>query len=230
MSLRGDVLGRPVGYVVPKSERQPIVTKWSGMTDFHHAPPSYGIFFKQYHNYTCWYLSRFGFCSRDLEDVVMDLMTRFMERDSLGVFSNAWGTQSKTGQSVFRTYYTHFLLSYARGKRRNLARVSQYEHLLCDRPVDEDSKDTWIIVHGPTTELSSGITDEENFQDLVSRIDIDESLYDALFVIWDMAKDADPVHATGLARRLGCSRSEAAFLLARVRQAIAFLSYERCNT
>lgn len=152
-----DVLGRPAGYVVPKEERQPIVTEWSGMTDFHHAPPDYGTFFEQYKSYTLWYLSNFGFRRDDLENVAMDLMTRFMERDSIGVFSNGWETQSKTGQSVFRTYYTHFLLAYAPGKKRNLARVSTSELLLWDATIDEEGTTSWGDVNGPSTTIDSDV-------------------------------------------------------------------------
>jgi hypothetical protein len=201
------------------------------MDDFHHAPPSYEIFFRQYKNYTYWYLLKFGFCPNDIDDVVMELITRFMERDSIGVFSNGWESQSKTGQSVFRTYYTHFLLAYAPGKKRNLARVSQSEILLCDKPIGERGQDSWIDVHGPTVEFTQALTDEESFQDLVSRLKdgIDESLYDALFAVLDLMMAGGRVGGVAVARSLGCSEHEGRRLFRQVMDAIASSRYEPCT-
>lgn len=161
-----DVLGRKPGYVVPAEERQEIVTDWSGMDDFHHAPPDYGIFFEQYKSYTVWYLNKFGFVVDDMENVVMDLMTRFMERDSMGVFSNGWSSRSKTGESVFRTYYTHFLLAYAPGKKRNLVRVKQNELLLWDAAIGDEDSTTWGDLNGPTDTIDA----EVDFDSMVAGI------------------------------------------------------------
>lgn len=44
-----DVLDRPSGHVVAVEDRIPIVTDWSGPEDWHHAPPSYDVWAKQYY-------------------------------------------------------------------------------------------------------------------------------------------------------------------------------------
>ncbi len=172
-----DVLGRPPGYVVPEKDRIPIVTEWSGMTDYDHAPPSYAVFFEQYYTYTNWYVSKFlpkG--SNQLEDIVMELMTRFMERDSVGVFSNSWESRSKKGHSVFRTYYTHFLLAYTPGKRRNAARIAANELLIMNAPVSDDGSVTWADIHAPTSTIDTEVEFNAmvaGIHDSASTLDVD---------------------------------------------------------
>jgi hypothetical protein len=210
-----DVLGRPPGYVVPKEERQAIVTDWSGMDDFHHAPPNYGVFFSQYKSYTLWYLSNFGFHRDDIENVAMDLMTRFMERDSIGVFSNGWESRSKTGESVFRTYYTHFLLAYAPGKKRNIARVKSNELLLWDAAIgDDDGSTTWGDLHGPAGTIDT----EVDFHDMVDSIrsgasDLEVSVIDRMIEL--AMGSTRKLRRADVVRELGVKAEAADRILAR---------------
>jgi len=166
----GDVLGRPIGYVVSPEDRLPIKTSWTGMTDYVNAPPDYGTFFRQYLSYTRFLVSKFGVPSSDLEDVVSDIMTRFLERDSIGVFSNDWASRSATGKSNFRSYYSRFVVTYAQGMNRNVRRHASRNVLICDAPVDDDNRTTCEDEHAPTESFEDTTVQSMDFESLVASL------------------------------------------------------------
>lgn len=236
-----DVLGRPIGYVVPPEDRQPIVTDWSGHDDYVNAPPDYGTFYRQYRSYTYYLVRKFAPPKSDIDDVVADIIMRFIERDSIGVFSSEWATRSATGRSNFRSYYSRFVVTYARGKTRNVYKHNGRNVLIFDAPVSDDGSVSWGDENA-SGEISN--SNDMEFELLVSRIkaEIDESLYDALFAILDMAGEmclrdvkwrfvtrrfAAKRNGRGwlseahLAKRLGIRASEAQQILDKLKPVIA---------
>lgn len=225
-----DVLDRPVNYVVPPSERQPIVTDWTGPDDYVNAPPSYDAFYRQYRSYTYFLVLKFGVRPSDLDDVVNDIIVRFWERDSIGVFRREWKTRSATKKSNFRSYYSRFVVTYARGKNRNVYRHGARSPLICDGPSYVDENKTWIEVFGPTVEFEDALVTGQEFEALIKRAfhEVDESLYDAMFALLELAQERRPGKRVGevaLARRLGIQGHAARNLLAQLRQAIAWATY-----
>lgn len=215
----GDVLGRPINHVVAAEDRQPILTEWSGMNDYVNAPPDYGIFYKQYFTYTRFLVSKFGVPSSDLEDVVSDIMTRFLERDSIGVFSSEWASRSATGRSNFRSYYSRFVVTYAQGKNRNVRKHAGRNVLICDAPADDDSRSTWLDEHAPTTSFEADVVSDMSFESLVKglRAQVAPELSSAVDAVVELAMGGPTVRVAALARRLGCSQRLAKQHLDKVR-------------
>lgn len=208
-----DVLGRKAGHIVAAEDRLPIVTEWSGMEDWRNAPPSYDVFFKQYMSYTHTMCYRFG-VARDVEDVAQSIMTRFMERDSLGVFTPSWGSQSASGRSNFRSYYSRFILTYVTGLKRNAARHAARHLLVFDAPIDEGGT-TWADVQAPSHEDDYGRVEfEEAIAALRSRVD--PGLVDAVLML---AQDG-PVKQGDLREVLGVKLRTAKTGLESVRAAL----------
>jgi hypothetical protein len=221
----GDVLGRPIGYVVSPEDRLPIQTSWTGMTDYVNAPPDYGTFFKQYITYTRFLVSRFGVPPSDLEDVVSDIMTRFLERDSIGVFSGDWDSRSVTGKSNFRSYYSRFVVTYAQGMNRNVRRHSSRNVLICDAPVDDESRATWVDEHAPTESFEDATVRNMDFESLVAslRAQVDPELSATVDAVVELAMGGPTVKVAALARRLSCSQRIAKQNLEQVRDALGGL-------
>ena len=142
-----DVLGREAGHVVAPADRKPIETDWSGMQDFDNCPPDYGKFYEQYRGFIYHLVWSMGVAPREMDEVVSEIITRFIERDSLGEFRPDWATRSAKGRSVFRSYLARFVVTYARGKHRNNVRFVKRYSLLCDAPVGDDSGARWIDQH-----------------------------------------------------------------------------------
>lgn len=218
-----DVLGRPAGHVVRPEDRLPIVTEWSGMTDYVNAPPDYGTFFKQYKNYTRSLVLQFGVPPSDLEDIVTDIMVRFFERDSLGVFSREWKTRSDTGRSNFRSYYSRFVVTYARGKNRNVRHHSSHYLLICDAAVDEESSTTGLDMLSSTSSFESDLVNQLDFESLVEqlRTQVGSQLSETLDAVIEVALGTPVFRITELAKTMGVSPSEARNKLAAVRAALS---------
>lgn len=221
----GDVLGRPVGHVVPASERLPIQTEWSGMKDYVNAPPDYGTFHKQYLSYTRHLVAQFGVPVSDLDDVVSDIMIRFLERDSIGVFSRDWESRSATGHSNFRSYYSRFVVTYAQGKNRNVRRHGSRYVLICDASVDDDGRTTWLDEHAPTEAFEERATGDMDFEQLVSelRTKVDPTLSDAVDAVVEIAMGEPTIRVAALARKLNVSQRVAKERLDAVRGALGDL-------
>jgi hypothetical protein len=220
-----DVLGRPVGHVVAPEDRLPIVTDWSGMKDFVNAPPSYDVFYRQYLAYTKWLVTRFGVPASDLDDVVIDIIMRFMERDSIGVFSGEWSTRSATGKSNFRSYYSRFVVTYARGKNRNVHKHNSRNLLICDASVDDDGSTSWLDVNAPTSSFEEDAVGSMDFDGLVSslRARVKPELADAVDAVVEMSMGAPSIKVAELARKLGVSQRVANDQLAAVRSVLGSL-------
>lgn len=209
-----DVLGRPAGHVVAPQDRLPIVTDWSGPTDWSNCPPSYEAWAAQYHPETVFWVRRAGVNPREVDDVVQEIMTRFQERDSLGVFDPNWATRSKTGKSQFRSYYSNFVVGYASGKHRNNVRYAIRNSLIVDAPVGDDGE-TWYDFKAPAHEDNLGRVEfEEAIAALRTRVDTD--LVDAVLML---AQDG-PVRQGDLREVLGLTPRSAKSGLESVRAAL----------
>lgn len=209
-----DVLGRKAGHVVAPKDRLPIVTRWSGMDDWKECPPDYDTWALQYRTYTIRMCVRFG-VKFNVEDVAQAIMTRFMERDSLGVFTPDWGSKSATGRSNFRSYYTRFILTYVTGMVRNETRYLRKHSLIFDAPIGEDGT-TWGDLSAPSHyDDLSGPEFEQTVAGLRERIDND-ALVDAVLAL----AQNGPVRQNGLRDQLGCDANAARSGLAAVRAAL----------
>lgn len=180
-TLMTDVLGRPAGYIVKPEDRQPIITDWTGMNDWSNSPPSYEIWAEQYRSETEYWVRRAGVHPREVADVVAEIMTRAIERDTLGVFRRDWETRSASGKSNFRSYYSQMVFGYAKGKHRNAVRHSLRNYLLVDAPIDDDGT-TWFDVKAPAHEDNLGRPEfEEAIAALRTRVSPD--LVDAVLML-----------------------------------------------
>lgn len=218
-----DVLGRPAGHVVAAEDRLPIRTEWSGMEDYVNAPPDYGTFFRQYKNYTRSLVLKFGVPPSDLDDIITEIMIRFLERDSIGVFSREWKTRSVTGKSNFRSYYSRFVVTYARGKNRNVRKHSSRNLLICDAPIDDEHTVTGIDLLASTVSFEQESDDWMDFESLVSelRAQVDPELAPTVDVIVELAMGAPVIRVAELARALGVSKEDAESRLKLVRSALS---------
>ena len=214
-----DVLGRKPGYVVAPRDRKEIVTEWSGMKDFDNAPPSYEIFFEQYWSYTLWYINQFNVPGGIIQDIAMQIIKRFIERDSIGVFDRGWDNRSKTGKSVFRTYYTHFMLAYIPGLKRNALRVSRNELLLWDAQIGDEDGTTWGMVNGPRTTIDDATDMTFLAQSIRSASTDDLNIVNKMI---DLAfGSTKKVSKAEVARELNVKPDVAAGILDRFTQAVA---------
>lgn len=203
-----DVLGRKAGHVVLAEDRKPIITDWSGMADYDNCPPDYGVFFEQYQGYTRHLVWTMGVAPREVDDVVSEIMARFMERDSLGEFDRAWATRSATGKSVFRSYYSRFVVTYARGKHRNNVRHTMRYNLICDAPVGDESGTTWIEQHDADVAGIGVPHYEVEFSSLMASLR-DRVGDDLMNVVEGLVEDTGKLKLSDLASKLGVSARKA---------------------
>ncbi len=211
-----DVLGREAGHVVRPEDRKEIVTEWTGPKDWANCPPSYEAWWDQYRDETYFWVRRAGVNFREVDDVVGEIMTRFMERDSLGVFDRNWSTRSATGKSRFQSYYSNFVVGYASGKHRNNVRYIKKHAYILDAPVGEDGA-TWYDVNAPS--YSDNVEATVLFADVVASVRArigDDELVDAVLIL---AADGD-VKQNGLRSALGCNARAAKTGLEAVRAAL----------
>lgn len=216
-----DVLGRKAGHIVKPEDRKPIVTDWSGMDDWVNCPPSYEVFFEQYMSYTRTMVRKFGVYRTDiLEDISQAILIRYMERDSLGVFTPYWGSQSESGKSNFRSYYTRFIKTYVASQWRNEARAAHKHLCIYDAPVgSDDDATTWGDVKAPVVELD---TDAVEFKELISSLRSkvkDDTLVDAMLEL-TMSTDRQ-LRPSDLRKALDINSRAANAALAKVRAALA---------
>lgn len=209
-----DVLGRAAGHVVAPEDRQPIVTDWTGYDDWSNCPPSYEIWAQQYHAETVYWVRRAGVNYREIDDVVAEIKTRFIERDSLGVFRRDWSTRSASGKSNFRSYYSNFVFGYARGKHRNNVRHAMRNHLLMDAPVTDDGSTWGEFNMTPHEDNHTRVEFEEAIASLRKRVD--PKLVDTVLAL---AQDG-PVKQGGLREALGLTPRAAKQGLESVRAAL----------
>lgn len=203
-----DVLGRKAGHVVRFEDRKPIVTDWKGMEDYDECPPSYDQWFRQYEGYTRHLVYTMGVVPREIDDVTAEIMTRFLERDSLGEFRRDWATRSATGSSVFRSYYSRFVVTYARGKHRNNVRHVKRNALLCDAPIGDENGTTWIEQHDADIEGVGVPHYEVELASLVDslRAQVGDDVVDAVL---GLVEQESRVRLSGLASALGVSARKA---------------------
>lgn len=99
--------------------------------------------------------------AQDAEDVAMEIMTRLLERDVLGMFDPGM-TFHHDGQEIparFRTFLTAQVQLYVRGQRDKIGRQRKRELLIVDSPLgdDEDSGGSWADMFTSTEDDLSGI-------------------------------------------------------------------------
>jgi DNA-directed RNA polymerase specialized sigma24 family protein len=215
-----DVLGRKAGHIVKPEDRLPIVTDWTGMDDWVNCPPSYEAFFEQYMSYTRAWVRKFG-VFRNVEDISQSIMTRYMERDSLGVFTPDWGSKSSNGKSNFRSYYTRFIKTYVGSQRRNDARAAHKHLCIYDAPVgSQDSGDTttWGDVKAPVVELDTGAVEfEQLVAGLRAKVKNDELVDATLALVMSTDRALRP---SDLRKELGINSRAANSALSRIRAAL----------
>lgn len=209
-----DVFGNKAGHVVAPKDRKPVITKWTGNADWINQPPSYDALFIQYYEYT-YSLIRSLNIKRDVSDIAQDIMLRFMERDALGEFLPDFPSRSESGQIKFRSYYSRFVITYARGKYRNATRYSDTRQLIVDEPVDGDGT-TWYESTYPSYEDNSSLEFDELISSLRHRV-LDERLMDAVFALTDLDR---PIRRADLVRVMGVSSRKAEQALDKVRAAL----------
>lgn len=78
--------------------------------------------------------------AQDAEDVAMEIMTRLVERDVLGMFDPDLKFQhgDKAMQARFRTFLTAQVQLYVKGQRDKLGRQRKHESIILDAPLSED--------------------------------------------------------------------------------------------
>jgi DNA-directed RNA polymerase specialized sigma24 family protein len=154
-----DVLGRKAGVVVAAEDRQPVITDWVApyedingrlVVDWDNAPANYEELFRQYRPEAEYWVRRAGVMHTEVDDTVQELLTRFMERDSLGVFRRNWESRSASGTSKFRSYFSQYIFGAARGKLRNVVRRNLKERADLDRPIGDDGSTVSDLVTQPT--------------------------------------------------------------------------------
>lgn len=216
-----DVLGRKAGHIVKPEDRLPIVTDWSGMDDWVNCPPDYDTFCRQYGSYTRAWVRKFG-VYKNVEDITQEIMLRFLEKDSPGVFTPHWGSQSKSGKSNFRSYYTRHILTYSISQKRNYARASHKHLCIYDAPVgSQDSGDTttWGDVKAPVVELDTGAVEfEELIAGLRAKVKNDELVDATIALVMNTDRQLRP---SDLRRELGLNSRAANSALSQIRTALA---------
>lgn len=145
------------------------------------------------------------------------LMWRFVERDSIGVFTREWPTRSKTGNSVFRTYYMHFLLAYAPGKLRNLMRLKTRELTILDAPVSEDGATVRVDLYDDETRIDESVEFDLLVEQIRERATPDQrAVVDQLLGMAIGAGESTLTKA-GVARDMGVSAAKADAILRQFR-------------
>jgi hypothetical protein len=96
--------------------------------------------------------------SQDVEDVAMEIMTRLVERDVIGMFdpSKMFSYDGKQIPARFRTFLTAQVSLYARGQRDRLGRQHKREMFVIDSPSPDDGL-SWADVFGGAEDDLSGL-------------------------------------------------------------------------
>jgi len=203
----------PVGHVVRREDRRSFTTDWSGPSDWLNAPPNYDDFAQQYLNYTRGRCVKFGIPSYNLEDVTIEIITRFIERDFLPVFDSEFktiGVQKGTSpRASFRSWYSKFIFVYCQGKKRNSVRLAIHEPCVLDAPVGESDGVTYGDLL--TLDWHDDITEEIEARDFARRLRVRASksasvapaLVDAV-VLLSMTLSRPP-RPVDVARVAGCT-------------------------
>ncbi len=101
------------------------------------APADYADLFRCYYDYMVTLVRRAGIESSRAEDVAMEILTRFFERDFLNEFdpSLVFHYDGQDRPARFKSFLTKFVLTYVRGHKDKQARLTGRELLICDRPL-----------------------------------------------------------------------------------------------
>jgi hypothetical protein len=97
--------------------------------------------------------------AQDVEDVAMDIMSRLIERDVVGMFDPGM-TFSHDGKDIpakFRTFLTAQVHLYVQGQRDKLGRQRKRELLIVDTPPPEGSGQSWGDILGGSEDDLSGL-------------------------------------------------------------------------
>ncbi len=143
------------------------------------APANYADLFSRYYSYVVTLVRRAGIEPSRVEDVAMEIMTRFYERDFLTEFDPTlvFHYDGEDRPARFKSFFTKIVLVYLRGHVDKQRRLATRELLLCDRPIGSNSASqapgnaTWIEVFGESVD---GADDEVlaslSEQELVDRL------------------------------------------------------------
>lgn len=218
-----DVLDRPAGHVVRPEDRQEIITDWQppeengGRVDWVNAPRSYDEWYRQYLPEAQLWVRKSGVHWSQIGEVVDEIMTRFIERDSLGVFRPTWETRSASGRSNFRSYFSNFVVGYATGKHRNNVRYLKHNSFIFDAQVGDDGT-TWADLRAPLVEDAAPGSAEFVLALAQVRATVgNRELVDAVLML---AAEEGGVKQSSLRRELGCSAGTAKTGLEAVRAAL----------
>jgi len=137
----------PPGHVVRQEDRREFTTEWFGPEDWLNAPPTYDAFAAQYLSYTRGRCVKFGVLASNLDDVVMEIITRFIERDFLPEFDPTYRTigveKGTSARASFRSWYSKFIFKYTLGKKRNSVKLALRELCVLDAPCGDDDTVTY---------------------------------------------------------------------------------------
>jgi DNA-directed RNA polymerase specialized sigma24 family protein len=102
------------------------------------APASTDEMFRQYYGYVRRIVANTpAIPAQDAEDVAMEIMTRLVERDVLGMFDPQmkFAHEGQQMQAKFRTFLTAQVALYVKGQRDRLGRQRKHEAVVLDAPV-----------------------------------------------------------------------------------------------
>lgn len=105
------------------------------------APADPDALFRQYFGYVKRIVANTpAIPVQDTEDVAMEIMTRVLERDVLGMFDPSMKFQhdGKEVQARFRTFLTGQINLYVKGQRDKLGRLRKHEAVVLDAPLSSD--------------------------------------------------------------------------------------------
>jgi hypothetical protein len=94
--------------------------------------------------------------SQDVEDVAMEIMTRLIERDVVGMFDQGmmFSHDDKKIPARFRTFLTAQVALYVKGQRDKLGRQRKRELLIIDSPPEDGTGLSWADMFGAADDLS----------------------------------------------------------------------------
>lgn len=96
---------------------------------------------------------------QEVEDVAMEIMTRLIERDVVGMFdpSMMFSHDDRNIPARFRTFLTAQVKLYVKGQRDRLGRQRKREMLLIDSPPPEENGLSWADMFGGSEDDLSGL-------------------------------------------------------------------------
>lgn len=114
-------------------------------------PANYDELYRDYFDLTCGLVRRAGIRPVDVEDVAMDIIAKFIERDFLPKFDAdaTFDTASGRRKTKFSTFYSGFVSRYVLQHRDRQMTRDRKEPVRLFTPVGEDGA-TWVDVYGPT--------------------------------------------------------------------------------